>query len=78
MHFLHKTFPGTLPKSLLTVPSFTAVAVLFPDCQKLAYVKQQDVALPLLPYSRRGFPKAMFCQCTGFNLYHVASCSQTS
>jgi hypothetical protein len=29
------------------VPSFTALAVLFPDCQKLTYVKQQDVALPL-------------------------------
>ena len=26
----------------LTVPSFTALAVLFPDCQK-----QQDVTLPL-------------------------------
>ena len=27
--------------------SFTAQAVLFPDCQKLTYVKQQNVALPL-------------------------------
>ena len=25
----------------LTVPSFTALAVLFPDCQKMTYVKQQ-------------------------------------
>ena len=31
----------------LTVQSFTALAVLFPDFQKLAYVKQQNVALPL-------------------------------
>ena len=31
----------------LTVPSFTALAVLFPEFQKLTYVKQQDVALPL-------------------------------
>ena len=29
------------------MPSFTALAVLFPDCQKLTYVKQQNVALPL-------------------------------
>ena len=28
------------------MPSFTALAVLFTDCQKLAYVKQQNVALP--------------------------------
>ena len=27
--------------------SFIALAVLFPDCQKLTYVKQQNVALPL-------------------------------
>ena len=36
-----------LPMRSLTVPSFTALAVLFPDCQKLTYVKQQDVALLL-------------------------------
>ena len=29
------------------MPSFTALAVLFPDCKKLTYVKQQNVALPL-------------------------------
>ena len=33
----------------LTVPSFTALVVLFPDCPKLTYVKQQNVALPLTP-----------------------------
>jgi len=27
------------------VPSFTALAVLFPDCQKLTYVEQQNVSL---------------------------------
>ena len=26
--------------------SFTSLAVLFPDCQKLTYVKRQNVALP--------------------------------
>ena len=30
----------------LTVPSFTALAVLFPDHQNLTYVKQLNVALP--------------------------------
>ena len=28
------------------MPSFTALAVLFPDYQNLTYVKQQNVALP--------------------------------
>ena len=35
-----------LPTRPLTLPSFTTLAVLFPDCQKLTYVKQQNVALP--------------------------------
>ena len=37
-----------LPTRPLTVQSFTAPAVLFPDCQKLTNVKQRNVALPLL------------------------------
>ena len=36
-----------LPMRPLTVQSSTAIPVLFPNCQKLTYVKQQDVALPL-------------------------------
>ena len=59
MHFLHKTFSGTIDKtSHCTVPSFTALAVLFPDCQKLTYVKQQNVALPLKQY----FKNVQVCQ----------------
>ena len=48
IHFLHKTFPCTivLTTRFLTVPSFTALAVLFTDCQNLTYVKQQNEALP--------------------------------
>ena len=34
------------------MPSFTALAVLFPDCQKRNYVKQQNVALLLIIYLR--------------------------
>ena len=34
----------------LTVPSFMALAVLFPDYQNLAYVKKLNVALPLNTY----------------------------
>ena len=41
-----------LPTRPLTVPSFTALVVLFHDCQKLTYVKQQNVALPLILYPR--------------------------
>ena len=37
------------------MPSFTALAVLFPDCQKLTYVKQQNVALPLVELAGVGF-----------------------
>ena len=51
MHFLHKTFPGTSERSL-TVPSFTALAVLFPDYQNRTYVKQQKEALPKFEFRK--------------------------
>ena len=44
-HFCNKTFPGTIIKSL-TVLSFKAIAVLFPDFRNSSYVKQPNVALP--------------------------------
>ena len=47
MHFFFiKCFLALLTRPL-TVPSFTALDVLLPDCQKFTYVKQQNVALPL-------------------------------
>ena len=46
MHFFHKTFPGTTDETSTWHRSFTALAFLLLDCQKLTYVKQQDVALP--------------------------------
>ena len=39
----------------MTVPSFTALAALFPDYQNLTYVKQQKVALPLGSFFILGF-----------------------
>ena len=44
---LHKTFLGTADETFHCA-KFHSSAVLFPDCQKLTYVKQQDVALPLV------------------------------
>ena len=44
--FFIKPFLALLTRPL-TVQSCTALAVLFPDYQKLTYVKQQNVSLPL-------------------------------
>ena len=38
MHFLHKTFTGPINKISHSVPSFKALAVLFPDWQKSSLV----------------------------------------
>ena len=46
MHFFTKPFLALATRPL-TVPSFRALTVLFPDCQKLTCVKQQNVALIL-------------------------------
>ena len=40
-----------LATKYFTVPSFTALAVLFPDYQNLTYVKQLNVALPFNSFS---------------------------
>ena len=45
--FVIKPFLAQAKRSL-TVPSFKALAVLFPDFQNLGYVKQHNVALPFL------------------------------
>ena len=37
----------TQAKKSLTVPSFSALDVLFPDFHILGYVKQHNIALPL-------------------------------
>ena len=46
MLFLYKTFPGTSDK-IFYCAKFHSSIVLFPDCQNMTSVKQQNVALPL-------------------------------
>ena len=72
MHFLHKTFPGTSDK--ITVQIFSALTVLFPDCQKSGFVVLCYLGINFLQ------PKHSFAQLELYSLQdeYLADSSETT